>query len=204
MRIFILFVLLSSSALAQPRVTRQLALARICASEEGWDRLTDGCAAIHAVITRGAARSHISYLAFAQAYSPGVFDGSRGRPWLAELDGAGTEPTRWPRFVTRTVRGHVVVQPHPGWRVYRDRWLALYDHAGLIIEGQIWDRCESPPDNWGSPRLRPDRRNAERAIERGRWEVVRCGETRNAFFRNVLPTDEVVTDPLLLTALRTF
>lgn len=204
MRIFILLWLCAASAIAQVRMTPQLALARICASEEGLERLTTGCAAIHQVLLRGAQRNHMSYVAFAMAYSPGVFDGSRGRAWLADLDPSGTQPLRWPRVVTRQRGGHVEVRQVPPWRHYRQLWLDLYAHAGLILRGEIVDFCESPPDNWGSPNLRPDRENAERAIAAGRWEVVRCGDTRNAFFRNVLPTDEIVTDPLLREALRTF
>ena len=192
MRIFILVWLLAFPAIAQ--VTPQLALARICASEEGIDRITDGCAAIHQVLLRGARRNHMSYLAFAHAYSPGVFDGSRGRPWIADLTSAGLEPARWPTVITRRRGGQVVVRRAPSWSVYREHWLDLYAHAGMILRGEIVNFCELPPDAWGCP-LDPGRQCLDHvgAAARG-WIVISCGETENEFW--VIPRlhDEDLTN----------
>ena len=163
-------------------ISPQLALARICASEEGIERLTDGCAAIHAVLRNGARRNHMSYVAYARAYSPGVFDGSRRRAWLADLLPDGSQPVRWPAFVTRRVGDHVEVRRAAPWELYRERWLDLYHHAGLIIRGEIHDLCEIAPVHWGCP---PDPQRQcidhENATARG-WELVRCGDTNNEFW----------------------
>jgi hypothetical protein len=163
-------------------ISPQLALARICASEEGLERLTDGCAAIHTVLLRGAARNRMSYVAYAQAYSPGVFDGSRRRAWLADLLPDGSQPMRWPAFVTRRVGDHVEVRRGAPWSLYRERWLDLYRHAGMIIRGEIHDLCEIEPHDWGCP---PDPHNVcmdhENATAHG-LELVRCGDTNNEFW----------------------
>lgn len=188
LRISSLLVLTAISAQAQP-ITPQLALARICASEEGIERLTDGCAAIHTVLVRGAARRHMSYVAYAHAYSSGVFDGDGRRPWLADLQADGRQPARWPLLITRRVRGHVVVRRHAPWSLYRDAWLALYAHAGLIIRGEIVPLCDALPDHWGSPTIAIDRERATRFIAAGNWEAVTCGDTNNAFFR-ILTSEE--------------
>lgn len=175
----------AGTASAQDRMTDQLALARICASEAGlprqdeegqWQFAAD-CAAIHSVITFGAARTGLSYLSFARAYSGRLFDGSRSdsRAWLSQLEPSGREPSKWPRFSTRR-RGELVqVLPHAPWSHYRAAWLALYEHAGRVLEGEVVHQCEGNVSDWGGEM---DRGRAERL----RLIEVNCGDTRNSFY----------------------
>lgn len=165
-------------------LTRELTLARVCASEAGLQTDTNDCAAIHQVLVRGARQRHMDYIEYAMAYAGSAFDGSGNRPWLMELDEAGTEPRRWPRMRTRRVRTaqgmRIVAGPGPSWRRYRRRWLDLLAHARQIVRGHIRVSCE--PEHWGCPqdRLRQCR-DHERAVRAG-WQLVDCGETKNEFW----------------------
>lgn len=176
----------ASAASAQERIDRQLALARICASEAGMpSRGQDGqwqfapdCAAIHSVFTLGAQRTGLSYLAFARAYSGRLFDSSRTdrRAWLSQLDAAGTEPSAWPRHIMRRLRGgETEVRPHAPWSHYRAAWLALYEHAGRILAGEVVDQCDGDVSDWGGDM---DTQRAERL----QLIPVSCGQTHNNFY----------------------
>jgi len=189
MRTFLCASLFASFVAAQPtmarpaRLTPQLALAQICASEEGLEEITDGCAAIHQVLLRGAARRGMTYVAYARAYSSAVFEGTGRRPWLADLNPQGYEPARWPRAIVRRRRdGTNEVVSHPSWSVYRERWLELYAHAGRVVRGEVPAFCAEPPDHFGCP---PDRarqcRDHEHAMQRG-WTLTPCGDTRSEFW----------------------
>ncbi len=145
------------------RVTPQLALARVCASEAGLT-VTADCAGIHRVIERGAARQELSYLSMIRAYSDRVFatDRSDARAWVAHLRPDGRQPHSWPANVS--------------WDNYRDAWRSLYAHAGELQRGERTAECE--PDHWGC-RTCGDQLRAHRAG----WVEVSCGETANAFWR---------------------
>lgn len=170
----------------EPRVDSQLALARVCASEIGLTGEPSECAAIHDVLTRRAERSRASLLWMARAYSNRVFDRDRrdARAWVAHLRPDGRRPDGWPTVVTVRRRGEVRTVRYAPWAAYRERWLALYDAAGLIVQGEIRSQCEAPVDHWGA-RHGVDWERAQRAG----WEEVDCGDTRNAFWR-VPPRDQ--------------
>jgi len=166
---------------AQERVNQQLALARICASEAGLPRRADDgwliaadCAAIHAVLEAGAERTGLSYLAYARSYSTRVFDAQRSdaRAWIAHLSPRGDMPRGWPQGTVITSGGEV---PAPQWSHYRAAWLALYEHAGEIISGEVSHGCDGPISDWGGSMDR------ERARRLGMTRV-ECGETRNDFY----------------------
>lgn len=161
-------------------LTPELALARICASEAGI-QITDDCAAIHQVLRHGARERHMDYVQFAMLYATSVFDGGGSRPWLAELDATGTEPTRWPRVTTHRHGNRVVVSAAPSWIRYRRRWLELLQHARAIVHGRVRASCE--PQHWGCPQdaLRQCR-DHDRAVRAG-WQLVDCGDTRNEFWQ---------------------
>lgn len=164
----------------EPRVDSQLALARVCASEIGLSGEPLECAAIHDVLTRRAERSRASMLWMARQYSNRVFDQQRrdARAWVAHLRPDGRRPDGWPTVVTVRRRGEVRTVRHAPWGAYRDRWLALYEAAGQIVEGEIQSQCQEPVDHWGA-RYGIDWERAQRAG----WQEVDCGETRNAFWR---------------------
>lgn len=161
----------------EPRITDQLALARVCASEIGlhWVVPAAGattpafleCAAIARVL-RGRASSIRSG---AQRYSRRVFDRTRAgrRAWLVHLRPDGRRPLHWPDARVAN------------WSYSRRRWLALYEAAGRIVRGELVDVCASDIDHWGM-RSGVD---LERAVRFG-WTEVDCAAgdavTRNAFW----------------------
>jgi hypothetical protein len=171
----------SSQARAQraERITDQLALARVCASEAGLSGTPEECAAIHDVLARKARRWDARLPWAAQAYSSRVFDRDRrdGRAWIAYLRPDGREPSNWPDVVTVRRRGETVSVRHAPWGAFRDRWLTLYEAAGRIVRGEIPSPCAGPVDHWGM-RHGIDFERAQRAG----WTEVDCGQTRNAFW----------------------
>ncbi len=165
-------------------MTDEIALGRICWHEEGV-YVTDGCAAIHAVLLRVARIGHHTYLEAAQRYSGRVFDPDRRdeRRYVAHLwpeygiRGQG-EPPHWPVQIYRRerIRGEVVVRviPHGPWLIFRDRWRDVYAHARRIIAGEIRSPCAGIVQHWGCP----DCGDRERAEERG-WNRIVCDDRTN-------------------------
>lgn len=179
--VFVAFALCVTTAKAQQRMTPQLALARICASEAGLPRRSDDgwiipadCAAIHAVIEAGAERTGLSYVAYARSYSTRVFDANRSdaRSWIAHLSPRGDLPQGWPQGTVMTSNGEV---PAPQWSHYRQAWLELYEHAGLVLTGELTHECDGAVSDWGGAMDR------ERARRLGMVRV-ECGDTRNDFY----------------------
>lgn len=182
----LVFAALVPAKAQQSRLTEQLALARICASEaglperrpEGGWRFYDDCPAIHSVIEFGASQMDMGWLGFARAYSRRVVGQTITGPraWVAHLRPDGAEPHGWPtqRFVPQR-DGTVRVERHAPWAAYREAWLALYDHAGAVLRGEVVAPCEGPVSDWGGSM------DAERAARIGLIPVM-CGTTRNNFY----------------------
>jgi hypothetical protein len=145
-------------------------LGRVCASEaglphraadrDGWTFAPD-CAAILAALRVQAAALGETWRRRADAYSGRATGARRAlrRPWLAELDEAGTEPRAWP------------ARPHLRWIAARPAWLALLEHARALLREPSTCRAS----DWCAPALVP------RALALGLVRVD-CGATRNAFF----------------------
>lgn len=144
---------------SQPRLTDQLALARICASETGLTGAPEECGAIYEVLQDRMRRQHWTFLSAARRYSSSVFDTARTDPraWVTDLSPHGRQPRGWPvAFVS--------------WSSYgRPRWQSLYETAGRVIAGEVRHDCEMPPHFWGM-RTGIDR---ERAVRFG-WQEVAC------------------------------
>lgn len=174
------------NATPRPRLTPELALARLCVSEAGWECFDTGDAlGIHEVILRGAARQGIRYESYARAYARRLFgarphDVARLR-WVGELNTAGDAPPSWPTTVARRRGGVVTVEPHPPWSQFRARWLAVLERARETVtvmtldDVDEWGICDLPVQDWGG---HVDRNRAARI---GLVEVD-CGETRNDFY----------------------
>lgn len=185
--VFLVFSFVSAPVAAQQRITPQLALARICASEVGMngdiDRTLSECAAIYAVLTGRAERTGMSFMTMARAYSSSVFDTTRRdqRMYIPHLRPDGREPHGWPTQISvRRRDGTVRITDHAPWSAYRERWLALYEGAGRIVRGEVTSACSEAPDHWGmSHAWSVDMQRAERAG----WTRMDCGDTRNAFWR---------------------
>lgn len=185
---------------------RQLALARICASEEGLSRPTDGCAAIDAVIGHRARMREISWMQQAREGSRQSFNKRRtdSRRYIAFLDAEGTQPEGWPTHAWRRVmvpqedgtRREMLQQVrHAPWSDetrrddFRRRWLRIYARAGEIVAGTVSHQCRlngrrEEPAYWGCP---PDEftigscRDHTRA-ERAGWVRLDCGESAHNWF----------------------
>lgn len=182
---------------AQSVISPQLALARICVSEEGLPDVVEerlvlrgpnrvrgqpwyaGCRAIHEVYLRGANRlllrdratPRTAYLEFARDYSPRVIGPLPTEPirqWVTELSPRGRQPASW---ADRT---------RPPWSRYRRAWLSAYAAAGQIVRGTLddvdeWSSCDRPVHHWGSASTRARARRAG-------WIETSCGPTANVFF----------------------
>lgn len=133
-------------------------LARVCFKEAGIHP-TDDCAAIRVVLER-VGRGDV--VRGARLYSKRTFLPERlgRRPWIAFLNGAGTEPQGWPENLS--------------WRAHRPRWLELVEHARTVLA--------SPPVTCGGIHWGDRFRDHERAM-RMHWVLVDCGDTRNEFWR---------------------
>lgn len=168
------------------RISDQLALARICASEVGFYGDHEECAAIHQVLRRRAERLGFRFITAARAYSGRVFDTDRRDPraYVAHLRPDGRRPALWPTISVTRRRGQTIVRPHAPWTAFRDRWLALYEAAGRIVRGELASECQTPPDHWGM-RGGIDLERARRAG----WVEIDCGETANAFWSIQAPVE---------------
>jgi hypothetical protein len=169
-----------ATAQYEPRITDQLALARVCASELGFDGAVEECAAIHQVLTGRARRLETSFRSAARIYSDRVFDRERRdtRAYVAGLRPDGRRPSGWPDLVTVRRGGVSRVVRHAPWGHYRARWLRLYEDAGRIVRGEVTSPCQGEVDHWGM-RHGVDMERARRAG----WTEVDCGPTNNAFWR---------------------
>jgi len=162
----------SRPALAQEgnRLTPDIALARLCISEAGWECLGTGDGwGIHEVILRGAAMQGVRYETYARAYARRLF-GARPHDvprlrWVGQLGPACTEPAAWPTTMTVRRGGVSTVVPHAPWSAYRQRCLDVFAQARQIVsehdlaDVDAWGICERPVHDWGGAM---DRARAER------------------------------------------
>lgn len=149
-----------SKAHAQtPEASPALETARACFMEAGWSA-TD-CVAIAFVMRSRARRAGCDVVDMIYAYTALKADSKRAA-FVRQLPD-GDEPT-WNAKTNR-------------------RWARLRAVAAEALAGKR--RNPAPgSDNWGSRTLKPDMRNAERAIKAGRWRVVDA-QTVNAFYADV-------------------
>lgn len=190
-----------SIVISQDRITPQLALARTCVSETGFEGDERECAAIYAALLwRAEHRYHgSSFVYAAQTHSAEVFNTGRRdhRAYIAHLRPDGREPLGWPT-TSSFVRGDsVIVRPGPRWTgrirrggtTYRDGWLRLYAAAGEILAGRIESACPRVPVTWGmsSPSSADYQRAISNGLERLDCRRTDATATRNAFWD--LPVD---------------
>lgn len=150
----------AGSAQALPPSSPTLAsllLARTCVKEAGW-KITDDCAAIHAVVqNRANMKRGLHYEDVLRRYSKP----NPAKPWIEELNVTGKKPANWPAGIK--------------WSgVHERRWLAMLEHTRKIVDGKIIASCD--PAHWGD-------RNEDhkRAVNAG-WKEITCGDTRNEFW----------------------
>lgn len=146
---------------APSRLTAEVALARLCISEAGWECFDTGDGlGIHEVILRGAEHQDVRYETYARAYARRLFgarphDVARLR-WVGQLTPECTEPEAWPETMTHRNRdGSVEVRPHAPWRSYRARCLAVFERAREVVAEMTlddvdgWTVCDSGVHDWG-------------------------------------------------------
>jgi len=149
-----------------PRRDRmQLALARICVSESGFQVRTNDCLLIYHVL-RTRSRTGEVTMGIMRAYAPRSFNLNRtdNHRWVSHLRSDFREPHNW---------SEVVSLP---WSVRREGWREVYEYAGMLLRNDPPNPCGIRIDHWGA---RYFRRNTH--IRNG-WIPVECGETRNQFW----------------------
>lgn len=136
-------------------------------TEEHDAAVADGMSLIDQVYSRGAARTHLTYEAFARQYSPAIFTPMRDRPWIADLRVGPHMPAAWPDNLfwtgaparSRQVNGY-------------DRWMRAVHNAIAIRKGRTEPACPVPADHWGGPM------DHWRGEANG-WVPMVCGTSRN-------------------------
>lgn len=159
-RVRVAFALALMLALAPARALADDAgqlLAAAAVHEAGFDVTPDEIAAIHAVSVARCGGSIACQM-------PRFFAARTHRPWARWLRRDGTRPWGWPTEIA--------------WSRARPVWLEVLRVADEVVAGRVSHVCEAPPQFWGM-RHGVDMERARRA---GLVEV-RCGETRNAFWR---------------------
>jgi len=142
----------------------QLALARICVSEAGFQVTTRDCELIYHVF-RTRSRTGDLTLGIMRAYSSRSFDTTRTdrRRWVAHLNHEFREPAGW----------EIISVP---WSARREGFRRVYEFAGQIIRSRPDNPCGVRLDHWGAQHFR-----RQEHLEDG-WKIVQCGETLNAFW----------------------
>jgi len=143
----------------------QLALARICVSESGFQIRTDDCLMIYQTLRNRSSTGELT-MGMMRAYSPLSFDLNRtdGHRWVAHLNERFTEPLGWSDTVPFS------------WYARRDDWISVYNYVGEILADDPVPPCTLPLHHWGARGFR-----RRELIEAG-WILTQCGETLNDFW----------------------
>lgn len=174
----------SNSTQRTERETRQLqlALARICISESGWQLETWDCRLIFEVLSGRSGTGHLT-MGIMRRYSTATFNRRRTdrRRWVPFLNAEFREPRHWQETVTVP------------WFVYREAYRHTYNYAGYLIRHEPNYPCTMPVHHWGARGWRVRQR------EREGWRRVECGmvPTRNQFWMvpRLLEPEERVCRP---------
>lgn len=152
----------------------QLALARICVSEAGFQTRTNDCTLIYHALRTRSSTGDIT-MGIMRAYSGRTFDRSRtdSHRWIPHLDHNFREPHGWRETVTIP------------WSTRRGGFIEVYNHAGNLIRSRPENTCGIRIDHWGAPGFR-----RELHLSNG-WQLVECGETLNDFWS--MPVSEEIS-----------
>ena len=143
----------------------QLALARICVSEAGFQIRTRDCELIYHVL-RSRSRSGELTIGIMRAYASKSFDRLRtdSHRWVAYLNHTFSEPRGWDETTSIP------------WSRRRDAFRDVYERAGQLIRERPVNPCPDRLDHWGAPHFR-----RRQHLQNG-WKIVECGETLNTFW----------------------
>lgn len=148
-----------------PRRDIQLALARICVSESGFQVRTNDCTMIYHALRTRSSTGEIT-MGIMRAYAPLSFNLNRtdNHRWVAHLRPDFREPKGW---------SEVIRLP---WSTRREGFRQVYEHVGMLLRTRPENPCGIRIDHWGA---RYFRRNT--LLRRG-WTPIECGETLNQFW----------------------
>lgn len=167
---------LSEEVRFEPIVDRglQLALARICVSEAGFQVRTRDCELIYHVL-RTRSRTGELNLGTMQAYCTKSFNRHRtdSHRWVPHLTHTFSEPRGWRETTTLP------------WSRRRAGFQEVYEFAGRIILERPSNPCGVQVDHWGARGFR------QRRLLRSGWRIVNCGETLNTFWSLPSGTSDV-------------
>lgn len=144
----------------------QLALARICVSEAGFQTRSNDCTLIYHVL-RGRSTTGELTMGIMRAYAGMTFNENRtdSRRWILHLNHAFDEPREWSETVTVP------------WSARRDGFIDVYHHAGMLVRTRPRETpCGVRVSHWGARGFRRDLH-----LRQG-WRLVRCGNTHNDFW----------------------
>ena len=143
----------------------QLALARICVSEAGFQLRTRDCEFIYHVL-RTRSRSNELNMGTMRSYCTKSFNRHRTdrHRWVPHLTHTFSQPVGW---------GESTSIP---WSRRRQSFQEVYEFAGQIIHERPDNPCDSRLDHWGARGFR------QRHLLRSGWTIVDCGETLNTFW----------------------
>lgn len=144
----------------------QLALARVCVSEAGFQTRSNDCTLIYHVL-RGRSRTGELTMGIMRAYAGMVFNENRtdSRRWILHLNHAFEEPREWSETVTIP------------WSARRAGFIDVYHHAGMLVRTRPASTpCGVRVSHWGARGFR-----RELHLRQG-WRLVRCGNTHNDFW----------------------
>lgn len=144
----------------------QLALARICVSEAGFQTQSNDCTLIYHVL-RGRSRTGELTMGIMRAYAGMAFNENRtdSRRWILHLNHAFEEPREWSETVTIP------------WSARRAGFIDVYHHAGMLVRTRPTSTpCGVRVSHWGARGFR-----REQHLRQG-WRLVRCGNTHNDFW----------------------
>lgn len=144
----------------------QLALAKICVSESGFQVRSNDCTLIYHVLRRRSSTGEVT-MGIMRAYAKKTFDEKRkdSRRWITHLNHTFTEPHGWVENVTIP------------WANRRDGYEEVYTHAGMLLRTRPSTApCGVKVSHWGARGFR-----RELHLKQG-WELVRCGNTHNDFW----------------------
>ena len=144
----------------------QLALAKICVSESGFQVRSNDCTLIYHVLRRRSSTGEVT-MGIMRAYAKKTFDENRSdsRRWITHLNHDLSEPRGWAESVTVP------------WSRRQDGFAEVYNHAGMLLRTRPTETpCGAKVSHWGARGFR-----RELHLSQG-WELVRCGNTHNDFW----------------------
>ena len=155
----------------------QLALAKICVSEAGFQTRTNDCMLIYQALKTRSSTGEIT-MGIMRAYSGQTFDRSStrtdSRRWIPFLNHEFSKPHGW---------SETIVVP---WSARSRAFEQVYEYAGNLIRTRPENPCGARIDHWGSKSYQ-----RQRLLHDG-WTIVECGETLNAFWTMPIPARNVV------------